>query len=437
MSFKSEQYEWKNRELNSIAELLKTIDLKSDAGQLSFKLFEAIESWSKFEGRTEILSDLAIANLNLGGRYLNHAKCFEYLYKSAENGYAPAQYEISCQADSKRLFPPPRYDYEDERWLREWFSDKNEQERNYFLKSEYDHWLRLAAENRFAQAQYQLSTDLFNSDDPANNNEALLWLEKAAYNHIPLHSAQFEFAKRIENGEYQYKLNQKDIFHLYEKAALNGDADAMLRMGKFYEQGNEHIAKDYEEAIRWYELSIENYAKEYYLDEEIHLGEAHLGAGKLMLELDKDGGKCWDKIIRHLENAGNAGSVEAKYIVGKELVKEAVKRGVKYNQEAQYDHLRETFANGIGWLQSASEKDSIDAIVELAYMYDSGEVNDGRNPEWDEVDEYEDLEQALKLYEKAHKIEPNDNFLQAINRIQDELKVVSAEREIQEQNQNE
>lgn len=435
MSFKSEQYEWKNRELNSIAELLKKID-STTSGQniegLTKNLIEAIESSLKLINANEILADLAITNLSLFGNYLNHAKCFVYLYKSAENGYAPAQYEIACQADSKKLFPPHQ-NFEDERLVYDWFSDENEQERNAFQKSEYDHWLRLAAENNYADAQYQLSTDLFNSDNTANTNEALLWLAKAAYNRTPLPPAQFEYAKRIENGEYQYKPNQEDIFHLYEKAALGGDADAMLRMGKFYEEGNEGVAQDNEEAVRWYELSIENYAKEYYLDEEIHLGEAHLRAGKLMLELDKKSDKYWHKAISHLKEAGEAGIVEAMYIVGTELVNEAVNRGVANYQESYYDSLRRTFDDGINWLNRAAENNSIDALIHLADLYASGEINDGRNPEWGKADEYGDLQDALYLYEKAHAIEPNDKYLKAISRIQDELEVLSAEREIQEQ----
>jgi TPR repeat protein len=437
MSFKPEQYEWKNRELNSIAELLKKIDLTTSSPQeLTKKLMEALESILNQSNATELLSDLAITSLNLswGGDYLNHAKCFEYLYKSAENGYAPAQYEIACQAEYKRLFPPHN-DYEDEQWISEWFSGENEQHRNFFLKSEYDHWLRLAAENKFSQAQYQLSTDLFNSDDPASNSEALEWLEKAAYNHIPLPSAQFEYAKRIENGEYQYDRNS-NILNLYEKAALGGDADAMLRMGKFYEEGNEGVAQDNEEAVRWYELSIENYAKEYYLDEEIHLGEAHLRVGKLMLALDKEGGNCSDKAISHLEEAGNAGVVDAMYIVGTELVKYAVKKGGSYFKESYDDNLMSTFSEGINWLRNAAENNSIDAIDKLAYLYDSGEINFGRNTEWGEDDEPEDLEVALKLYEKAHAIEPNDYYPKAISRIQYKLKALSDESEVQEQSQN-
>lgn len=424
MYFKSEQYEWKNRELNSIAELLKKIDLTTSEQNiegLTKNLIEAIESSLKLINANEILADLAIANLPLNKYYLNHAKYFEYLYKSAENGYAPAQYEIACQADDKRLLPP-HYVYEDERWISEWFSDENKQQRNFFLKSEYDHWLRLAAENNYSYAQHQLSADLFNSDNTANTREALVWLEKAAYNRTPLPPAQFEYAKRIENGEYQYKPNQEDIFHLYEKAALGGDADAMLRMGKFYEEGNEGVAQDNEEAIRWYELSAENY-----------IDEAHLRAGLLMLQLNKSGGKCWDKAISHLREAGNAGIVEAMYIVGTELVNKAVNRGVANYQEPHDDDLRRTFADGIDWLNRAAENNSIDALIHLADLYARGEINDGRNPEWGKADEYGDLQEALYLYEKAHAIEPNDYYLKAISRIQDELKVLSAEREIQEQ----
>lgn len=428
MSFKSEQYEWKNRELNSIAELLKKIDLTT-SGQniegLTKNLIEAIESSLKLINANEILADLAIANLPLNKYYLNHAKCFVYLYKSAENGYAPAQYEIACQADSKKLFPPHQ-NFEDERWVDDWFSDKNEQERNAFQKSEYDHWLRLAAENNYADAQYQLSTDLFNSDNTANTNEALLWLAKAAYNRTPLPPAQFEYAKRIENGEYQYKPNQEDIFHLYEKAALGGDADAMLRMGKFYEEGNEGVAQDNEEAVRWYELSIENYAKEYYLDEEIHLGEAHLRAGKLMLELDKKSDKYWHKAINHLKEAGEAGIVEAMYIVGTELVKSAVRGGVAYAEASYDDHLRRTFSEGASWLSRASEHNSIDALDELANLYDSGDIGFGLYPDCGDG-EYENLLVALRLYEKAHDIEPNDYYPKAISRIQDKLQALSDE----------
>lgn len=210
-----------------------------------------------------------------------------------------------------------------------------------------------------------------------------------------------------------------------EQAALGGDEDAMLRMGKLYEDGNEDIKQNYEEAIRWYELSVESCMKCYYLGQERVLSEAHLRAGLLMLELDKTDGKYWHKAIGHLKEAGNAGVVEAMYIVGTELVKYSVNQGVANYQESCYDDLRRTFADGIDWLNRAANNNLIDALVDLADMYANGEINDGRNPEWGEADEYEDLEEAIKLYEKAYAIESNDNYQEAINRIEEKLEALS------------
>lgn len=126
-----------------------------------------------------------------------------------------------------------------------------------------------------------------------------------------------------------------------------------------------------------------------------------------------------------VEDVTKDGSAEAMYLLGSELMKQAVNSGVANYQESYNDDLRRMFAKGLDCLNRAAELNSIDAIDKLAYLYDSGEINDGRYSDWGEASEYENLDEAFRLYEKAYEIEPNSHYLDAIERIAKELEELS------------
>jgi len=146
----------------------------------------------------------------------------------------------------------------------------------------------------------------------------------------------------------------------------------------------------------------------------------HLNEGLMLLELCETGDSFWHEAIQHFEGAAKEGDIEAMFILGKELVEYAQNAGAK-NDENFFDDNRKKFRDGVLWLETAANNNDIEAIIELAYMFENREIDDGNPPDLERMDYSEQIETALNLYEKAYALDRNDNYLEAINRIEGKL----------------
>jgi TPR repeat protein len=68
--------------------------------------------------------------------------------------------------------------------------------------------------------------------------------------------SQFELGNIYINGD-GVPINYKDAFTWYEKAALQGHADAQFSLGLMYDKGHIGIPKNNENAYVWYKLASE------------------------------------------------------------------------------------------------------------------------------------------------------------------------------------
>jgi len=197
-------------EIDMVISVLRLVDErhhKSGLTKLSASLLNHIHEWVLTHGSKELLAEIAIKSLRNHPQFISPEQCFEYLYSAAEDGYAPAQYEIAWGAKSRKL-PPPNY-------------YQNETECNTFWKSEYEKWVRLAADNADLDAQYLLAKDLIGSDNAETRREGLNWLRRSACNIESDPEAKFDYAKHMEQGDYSDQPDQRTIFEFYKDAAFD------------------------------------------------------------------------------------------------------------------------------------------------------------------------------------------------------------------------
>ena len=119
---------------------------------------------------------------------------------------------------------------------------------------------------------------------------------------------------------------------------------------------------------------------------------------------------------------------ESMYQLGNELVREAMNRGIK-SKDRYDDDIRGIFNRGIRWLEKAAENNCVEALDKLAGLYATGDIDDGNLPDWDKGDEYQNLEQTVRLYEQAYALNPQLAYLpERINDIEEQMNQLAEER---------
>lgn len=174
-----------------------------------------------------------LALINSEGRLIpkNQDAAREWMLKSAEQGYAPAQEGMAGIYLSAEGIHP---------------RDNTEAER----------WFRLAAAQGYAEAQFWLGTGYEQGWFGAKDyGEALGWLRKAAQQGLP--DAQFCLGQMYEDGE-GVPANDVIAAHWYRKAAdhvpsyLGGVFDGAVQLVYMYRDGR--LPKDEVEAYMWFAI---------------------------------------------------------------------------------------------------------------------------------------------------------------------------------------
>ena len=132
-------------------------------------------------------------------------------------------------------------------------------------KKEAAKWLRKAAKNGHAYAQYELGSEYFERSTDAyvglraysvtDEVEAAKWFRKAAkQGHA---HAQYMLAGMYKAGGEGVPNDYKKAAKWYRKAAEQGEADAQEELGEIYLDG-EGVPQDYVEAYAWFLLAKRN-----------------------------------------------------------------------------------------------------------------------------------------------------------------------------------
>lgn len=160
--------------------------------------------------------------------------------------------------------------------------------------------LRMEAENRIADAQYELSVCYYYGYGvEKDEEEAVKWSKKAAeQGHV---DAQCKLGHCYYSG-IGVKKDKKEAAKWYRKAAEQGSADAQYRLGECYYIGDE-MDEDEGEAVKWYRKA----AEQGHTDAQCRLGHCyHYGIG---LEKSKE------KAIKWYKKAAEQGHTYAKYML--------------------------------------------------------------------------------------------------------------------------
>lgn len=215
----------------------------------------------------------------------------EWLKKSAENGFAKAQYVVAgLYKDGNAILP----------------ADADE-----YLK-----WLKRSAENGYSQAQYDLGTLYFNGADFLEQNfkEAQKWLQASHLNRFrgknleemimvsKRESEQRSFLSQAQTSKADIDLYAPDADFKTIKKIAKKDIDLQFDLGFFYQAKG-----DEKNSIKWYKKAAANGNKR----AEFNLGTVYFAQG---VAANKDG--SFKKAAARLKNV-------------KELYKDDLKQGIE------------------------------------------------------------------------------------------------------------
>ena len=158
----------------------------------------------------------------------SYAKANYWFKKAAEQGYADAQYNLGVDYDNGEGVPENH------------------------VKAVY--WYKSAAEQGYAPAQYNLGFDYYSGEGvPKNYVKANYWFKKVAEQGDA--AAQNHLGLSYDNGEGVPK-NYVKANYWFKKAAEQGFADAQYNLGLDYDNG-EGVPKNYVKANYWYKKAAE------------------------------------------------------------------------------------------------------------------------------------------------------------------------------------
>ena len=149
---------------------------------------------------------------------------------------------------------------------------------------------------------------------------------------------------------------------LYRKAAEQGDANAQIKLGVMYYQGND-IPQDYAEAVNWFRKAAE---------QGLASAQYYLGA---MYANGQGVAQNYAEAVNWFRKAAEQGHAEAQHNIG---VMYAHGKGVAQN-----------YAEAVNWFRKAAEQGLASAQYYLGAMYDNGQGV------------IQDDAEAVKFYRKA------------------------------------
>ncbi|EDN70554.1 Sel1-like repeat [Beggiatoa sp. PS] len=273
----------------------------------------------------------------------------------------------------------------------------------YQDEEEAIHWFRQAAEQGHIQAKYQLSRHL-------KNDESIFWLHQLAEQGYA--EAQLDLA---------YTYREKDITQFIDwlrQAAEQEDTvneltrefsgiespqnRARFELGRIYESGKDGVAKDYEQAIFWYQKAVKHGSK--WAKSSVEFLQAEI----------QYLGKC--------RQAAERGNAEAQYRLGRE------------EEKLEHEEILEHHEKAVDWFQKAAEQGHIEAQFHLAQAYETGQgiaQNQKQAVYWyrqvaeREITEFEIDHTQFDLNQR--KNETQENYEQRMTWYRQELKNIYAE----------
>ena len=236
-------------------------------------------------------------------------KAFEWMEKSAVQGYRIAQYNLGLDYE---VGTGVTQDYEEAlMWYRK-AADQGYPHAQYRLGSMYQNakgvtqsyekalkWYQKAAEQGDADAQKLLGSWYsvgVGDVAPQSYEEAVKWYRKAAEQGDS--NGQCMLGRMYQAG-HGVSQNYEEAVKWYRKAAEQGDSDGQYMLGRMYQAGH-GVSQNYEEAVKWYRKGAEQGD----WDAQYKLGDMYMNGKGVAVNRDE--------AINWLRKAAQGGSPDAQ-----------------------------------------------------------------------------------------------------------------------------
>ena len=352
-----------------------------------------------------------------GVQPINKQKAIAYFKKSYEAGYAVAGYDVAASL-------PDGSPEQDE--IRKNAKDKILElanEEDVFAQASaawgyregygtaVDHveavkWVRKAAEQGFARAQYDLGLMYqFGRGVERSYEKAVEWYLKAAEQGYA--DAQWNLGVMYENEQSYEK-----AAGWYLKAAEQGDAIAQYHLGGMYELGD-GVEESYEKAAEWYLKAAEqgNASAQNNLGFMYQNGTGVAQSDEKAVEWYRKAAEQGDAIAQ--DNLGfmyqNGTGVAQSDEKAAEWYLKAAEQGddcAQYNLGCMYRDgtgVEQSYEKAVEWWQKAAEHGYAQAQYNLGVMYENGtgvEQSDEKAVEWYEKAADQGFEDAMEAFNR-------------------------------------
>jgi TPR repeat protein len=285
-----------------------------------------------------------------------------------------------------------------------------------YLPEEAIRWFHKAAEQGHIQAKYYLYMAL-----DMDNDEGISWLRQLAEQGYA--EAQLDLARNYQNTDIAQAIywlrqaaEQKDIVTELTPESISFESpqnDARNELGDIYQFGKDGIARDYEQALYWYQKaaahgseraksSIEFLQRQMqYLDDCRQAAER--GDAEAQYRLGREE-KSPDKALYWYNKSAEQGHINAQFDLAQTNQEQAVywyrqiaERKItelkidntQFDLNKRKNETQDNYEKRMTWYRQNLKKTYIEAQFNLAYAYDNGE---GIN---------QDDKQAVYWYRKA------------------------------------
>ena len=202
-------------------------------------------------------------------------------------------------------------------------------------------WYRKAAEQGFANAQYNLGYCYAHGEGVTQDYyEAVKWYRKAAAQGFA--RAQCNLGACYYNGEGVTK-DYAEAVKWYRKAAEKGNACAQFNLGLCYEFAK-GVTKDYAEAVKWYRKA----AEQGYVNAQYNLGNCYYKGNGVT--------KDYAEAVKWYRKAAEQGDADAQFNLGV---------CYEYGQG-----VTKSITEAVKWYRKAAaqgDSDAIDRLKKLGY----------------------------------------------------------------------
>lgn len=344
--------------------------------------------------------------------HINYIESVEWLIKSAKQGNAHSQWQLSIRYKEGKDIP------QNKKEALKWLTKSAEQGLKFAqwdlglyyqgIKEAFDaiKWFKKAAEQDYAYAQYAVAKYYeYGFAVTQDKRAAVEWYTKAA--NQGLAEAQFALGLKYENGfDYAIHKDMAKAIYWYTEAANQGLLTAQCSLADCYMKGKGGI-QDSTKAVEWYTKAAEQND----VDAQFKLSCCYKDGIGVSKDLKK-ATEWYNKVLESVKDKDKQYDIGCTYLYGMGVSKDETWAVEWFIRAAEQDHvdaqykLAKCYMNGKGvpkdedsavyWLKKAADQDNYFAQYDLAKCY-----IDGKGVLKDETEAVKLLKKSANHYSMA------------------------------------